>query len=43
MFFGTLGSEVGSRNQEKNREDSKAQSGQYIAGWVGLLQLSTFN
>uniref|UniRef100_A0A6N2KY11 Uncharacterized protein n=1 Tax=Salix viminalis TaxID=40686 RepID=A0A6N2KY11_SALVM len=32
------GSEVGSRHQEQNREGGKAQSGQYIASWAGLLQ-----
>jgi len=38
MRFGALGSEIGSRNQEQNREDGKAQSEQYTVGWVGLLQ-----
>ena len=37
--FGALGSEVGSRHQEQNREGGKAQSGQYTAGWAGLLHL----
>jgi hypothetical protein len=26
-------------HQEQIREGSKAQSGQYLAGWVGLLHL----
>jgi hypothetical protein len=37
MRFGTSGSEMGSRHQEQNREDGKAQSRQYMAGWAGLL------
>ena len=32
------GLEVGSRHQEQNREGDKAQSGQYMAGCVKLLQ-----
>jgi len=39
MRFGASGSEVGSRHQEQNREDGKAQSGQYMASWAGLLQI----
>jgi hypothetical protein len=30
---------VDSRHQKQNHEDGKAQSGQYTAGWVGLLHL----
>jgi hypothetical protein len=37
--FGASGSEVGSRHQEQNREGGKAQSGQYMADWAGLLHL----
>jgi hypothetical protein len=32
---------VNSRHQEQNREDSKAQSRQYMASWAGLLQKPT--
>lgn len=35
--FGALG-QKGSRHQEQNREGGKAQSGQYITGWAGLLE-----
>ena len=37
--FGASGSEVSLRHQEQNREGGKAQSGQYMAGWAGLLHL----
>jgi hypothetical protein len=30
---------VGSRHQEQNRDAVKAQNGQYMASWVGLLLL----
>jgi hypothetical protein len=30
---------VGSRHQEQNHEGGKAQSGQYMADWAGLLHL----
>ena len=36
--FGVLGSKLSSCYQEQNREGGKAQSGQYMAGWAGLLQ-----
>ena len=38
--FWALSSEVGSRHQEQNREDGKAQNGKHMTGWVGLLQFS---
>jgi hypothetical protein len=37
MHFGALGSDVGSRHQEQNREGGKVQNGQYMASWAGLL------
>jgi hypothetical protein len=30
---------VSLRHQEQNREAGKAQSGQYMEGWAGLLHL----
>jgi hypothetical protein len=33
---------VDSRHQEQNREGGKAQSGQYMASWAGLLHIDTF-
>jgi len=39
MRFGASSSEVGSCHQEQNHEGGKAQNGQYMASWVGLLHL----
>jgi len=38
MRFGVSGSKVGLRHQEQNRKGGKAQNGQYMASWSGLLQ-----
>jgi hypothetical protein len=35
-FFEALG-QKGLHHQEQNREGGKAQSGQYMVDWVGLL------
>jgi hypothetical protein len=35
------GSEVGSCHQQQNSKGGKAQGGQYMAGWAGLLQASS--
>jgi len=37
--FGASGSNLSSRYQEQTREGGKAQSGQYMTSWAGLLLL----